>query len=250
VAVVSESLARKFFPGRNPIGQRFGERTHGAAADGPARIVEIIGVVQDAKYESLRAPVPPTAYLALAQDVTRDNNATYALRTAGPPASVAPALAQALASVNKDMTFDFGTLAAQIDDSLIQERMLAMLAGFFGVLALLVAGVGLYGVMWLAMTRRRSEIGIRLALGAEPATVIRMVLREVAVVALIGLAAGAALAIPAGRLVTALLFGLTSTDVRTWLLAILLLGAVSLLASYLPARRAARVDPMLALRDE
>jgi putative ABC transport system permease protein len=247
VAIVNETLARKFFKGRSPIGEHFGQRTHGADS---LRIVEIVGVVQDSKYESLRETIPPTAYMPLAQDTASANTIVYAVRTAGEPNALIQPLSRAIASVNKDITFDFSTLAQQVDDSLIQERMLAMLAGFFGVLALLVAGVGLYGVMWLAMTRRRGEIGIRLALGAQPSTLIRMVLREAAIVTAAGFAAGAIIAIVTGRLVTRLLFGLTSTDVTTWLAAIALLGTVAALASYLPARRAARVDPMIALRDE
>jgi ABC-type antimicrobial peptide transport system permease subunit len=118
------------------------------------------------------------------------------------------------------------------------------------MLALLVAGVGLYGVMWLAMTRRRGEIGIRMALGAQPDTVIRMVLHEVGVVAAIGMAAGVAIAMAGGGLVSNLLYGLTPTDTSTAIVAIVLLGSVAALASYLPARRAARLDPMTALRDE
>jgi putative ABC transport system permease protein len=247
VAIVNETFARKFFKGRNALGEHFGQHTRGNDA---LSIVEIVGVVQDSKYESLREAPPATAYLPLARDTAPGNTIVYAVRTAGDPTAVAPSLSQALSGVNKDITYDFSTLAEQVDDSLIQERMLAMLAGFFGILALLVAGVGLYGVIWLAMTRRRSEIGIRIALGAEPSTVIRMVLREVATLTAIGLAAGAAIAIPTGQLVTRLLFGLTSTDGRTWLIAITLLTTVATVATYLPARHAARIDPMSALRDE
>jgi ABC-type antimicrobial peptide transport system permease subunit len=125
-----------------------------------------------------------------------------------------------------------------------------MLGGFFGMLALLVAGIGLYGVMWLAMMRRRGEIGIRMALGAAPAMVIRMVLREITIVVGLGLGAGLAVAIASGRLIANLLFGLSATDVSTWIVAISLLAGVAILAGYLPARRASRVDPMIALREE
>jgi putative ABC transport system permease protein len=248
VAIINETMARKFFKGRNPIGQHFRERN--VNAGDVRQTIEIVGIAQDSKYETLREDIPPTAYMPMLQEATPANTMTYMLRAAGDPRALITSLSQAVSRVNGNITFDFGTLAEQVDASLVQERLLAMLAGFFGALALLVAGIGLYGVMWLAMTRRRGEIGIRLALGAEPGAVIRMVLREVATLTAIGLATGAVVAIATGRLVANLLFGLTATDVSTWLVAIALLGSVAALAGYLPARRASRVDPMVALREE
>jgi putative ABC transport system permease protein len=247
VAIVNETLARKFFPGKNAIGQHYKE--HESEGEG-WRTIEIVGVVQDSKYEDLREVPPPTAYVPLAQKPLHGNTLTYLLRASVDPRGLGPSLSRAIADVNKDVTFDIGTLDEQIDASLIQERLLAMLAGFFGALALLVAGIGLYGVMWLAMTRRRNEIGIRMALGAQPGGVIRMMLREVATLTLLGLIAGAAIAMATGQLVTKLLFGLTPTDAGTWMLAVTLLAIVAALAGYLPARRASRVDPMIALREE
>src|SRR5262249_54934733 len=163
----------------------------------------------------LRAAIPPTAYLAMAQDASHGTTLVYAVRSTADPNALIAGLSKAIGDVQKDISYDFSTLATQIDDSLIQERMLAELAGFFGALALLVAGVGLYGVIWLAMTRRRNEIGIRLALGAEPAGVIRMVLRELAVVTLIGLTIGTTASFATARLVQSLLFALTPTDPLT-----------------------------------
>jgi putative ABC transport system permease protein len=244
VALVNQTFARKYFGDRNPVGQHYIQRS-----GTQMRTTEIIGVVQDVKYLNLREAMMPTAYVPIAQD-QQGNDRNYVIRTIGDPSAVTPGLARAIAGVNKDVSFTFTKLEDTVDASLTQERLLAMLAGFCGTLALLVAGIGLYGVMWLAMTRRRGEIGIRMALGAQPETVIRMVLREVAVVAAVGLGVGALIAIVTGRLVTNLLFGLTSTDVSTWLIAIALLSVVAALASYLPARRASRIDPMLALREE
>jgi putative ABC transport system permease protein len=247
IAIINEALARKFFSGRNPVGQ------HVAQKSGPGDALvhlEIVGVAQDSKYESLREAIAPMLYTPFAQQDVASNISAYVLRTTGDPHTLMPSLSTAIGRVHKDITFGFSPLSEQIDASLIQEKLLAMLAGFFGVLALLVAGVGLYGVMWLAMTRRRGEIGIRMALGAQPDAVTRMIMREVAVVAMAGLGAGALIAIVTGRLVTNLLYGLTSTDFTTWIIAIALLAIVAALASYLPARRAARIDPMLALREE
>jgi putative ABC transport system permease protein len=244
VALINQAFARKFFGEKNPVGQRYVER-QGAQT----RTTEIIGLVQDAKYLNLREAMPPTAYVPIAQD-RQGNGRNYVLRAVGDPNALIPSLTSAITGVNKNISFTFTKMDDTIEASLTQERLLAMLAGFCGTLALLVAGIGLYGVMWLAMTRRRSEIGIRMALGAQPANVIRMVLREVAIVTAAGIISGMALAMISGQLVTRLLYGLTSTDTNTWLIAITLLAAIAGLAGYLPARRAARVDPMLALRDE
>jgi putative ABC transport system permease protein len=247
VALVNQTFAKKFFGDRNPVGQHYREHEPGSEA---WRSIDIIGVVQDAKYENLRDEIPPTAYVPMSQIPAPGNAVNILVHTNGTPTSLVPSLSRAIAVVNNDIVYQFTALDAQIDASLVQERLLAMLAGFFGVLALLVAGVGLYGVMWLAMTRRRREIGIRLALGAQPATVIRMVVREVAIITAAGLIAGVAMGLITARLVTNLLFGLTSTDASTWLMATTLLATVAGIAAYLPARHASRIDPMIALRDE
>jgi predicted lysophospholipase L1 biosynthesis ABC-type transport system permease subunit len=232
-------------PGKNAVGQQF-FRT-GNDRNGPT--MEIVGIVQDTKYENLRDEMPTTAYVPLAQG-RPGNGLSYVVRAAGDPDGLRPALGHAIAGVSQDISYTVTSLDATIDASLTQERMLAMLGGFFGMLALLVAGIGLYGVMWLAMMRRRGEIGIRMALGAEPATVIRMVLREITIVIAVGIVAGLAIALASGRLIANLLFGLSSTDVSTWIVAISLLTGVALLAGYLPARRASRIDPVVALREE
>jgi len=147
-------------------------------------------------------------------------------------------------------SLQFTTLATQIDESLVRERLLATLSGFFGGLALLLATIGLYGVMSYNVARRRNEIGIRMALGAEQARVLRMVLREVAILVFIGLAVGFCAALATTRFVASFLYGLTPNDPRVLILAVLILSITAAVTGYLPARRASRLDPMAALREE
>jgi putative ABC transport system permease protein len=241
VAIVNETFARKYFPGKTVVGQHY-TRSH--------VVREIVGVVQDSKYMNLRDEMPPTAFEPTAQDRSPGNGMTYVLRTTGEPASLAPALSRAIADVNKDISFTFTPLEQTIDAALTQERMLAMLAGFFGALALLVAGVGLYGMMSLAMTRRRNELGVRMALGADSRRILTLVLRDVLIVTTAGLLAGTAGALASSHIVASLLFGITPTDPTTCATAAALLATVAIIAAYMPARRAARLDPMIALREE
>jgi ABC-type antimicrobial peptide transport system permease subunit len=201
-------------------------------------------------YQNLREGLPPQIYFPLSQQPRPSMFTTFVLRTRGDTSSLAHAVATAGTAIDKNITFELRTLETQLADSLIQERLLAMLSGFFGGLALLVAGIGLYGMMSLAVARRRNELGVRMALGADARGVISLVLRDVAIITIIGLIAGTALAFASGRLVTSLLYGLTPTDPSTVALAIALLAGVALLAGYLPARRAARLDPMIALRND
>jgi putative ABC transport system permease protein len=244
VAIVNETFARKYFPGKDGksvVGQHYTR----------SRVVrEIVGVVQDSKYMNLREEMPPTAFEPTAQDRSPGNGMTYVLRTTGDPASLAAALSRAIADVNKDISFTFTPLEQTIDASLTQERMLAMLAGFFGALALLVAGVGLYGMMSLAVTRRRNELGVRMALGADRRRILTLVLRDVLIVTTTGLLAGTAGSLASSHIIASLLFGITPTDPTTCATAAALLATVAILAAYIPARRAARLDPMIALRED
>ena len=167
----------------------------------------------------------------------------------GAPALLTRSLAQALTGVSKDVAITFRPLAEQVSAALIQERLVAMLSGFFGALALLLAGLGLYGVTSYGVSRRRTEIGIRMALGAGPASAIKLVLLRVALLVGLGIAAGAGLALWASRFVSTLLFGLPPRDPATLLTAALVLSAIGAVAGYLPARRAARIDPARVLRE-
>jgi predicted permease len=245
VAVVNQTLARKFFHGANPVGKYY-RSTYPTL--GPP--VEIVAVVGDAKYRNLREDILPTAYVTASQEEKPFPHAVLEIRTDGSAAGLAPAVKAALEQVNPDMMIEFRTLSDQVASSLTRERLLATLSGFFGALALLLATIGLYGVMSYNVGRRRSEIGIRMALGAQQARVLRLVLGEVTLLVGVGLVAGLAAAISTTRLISTFVYGVTARDPATFALAAVLLGAVALLAGYLPARRASRMDPMGALRDE
>jgi predicted permease len=247
VAIVNQALARKFFPGADPIGKTIRRYATATTLSGS---IEIVGVVRDAKYESLREDFPPIAYFPLAQLPQGAERLNIVVRTASRPSLLAPAVEQIIGSVNKSLALDFSTLAQQVDDSIVQERLLAALSGFFGALALLLAMVGLYGVLAYLVLQRQKEIGIRMALGARSGSIVRLVVRDAAVIFAAGALAGLAMAWAATRLVQGLLFGLQAHDGGTLVIGVALLAGVAFVASYLPARRATRVDPMTALRHE
>ncbi|HLK67477.1 MAG TPA: ABC transporter permease [Bryobacteraceae bacterium] len=245
VAIINQTMAKKFFAGANPIGRFYRDAY---AKLGPP--VEIIGVVGDAKYANLRQDILPTAYLSAAQDESFRTDAVFELQASASAAGLVPSVKTVLEQVNPDITLQFRTLSDQVAASLTRERLLATLSGFFGALALLLATIGLYGVMSYSVARRRSEIGIRMALGAAEARVLRLVLREVTLVVGAGLIVGLGAALAATRLIESFVYGLTVRDPATLVMSVILLGAVALLAGYLPARRASRMDPMVALRQE
>jgi putative ABC transport system permease protein len=247
VAIVNEAFARRFTGGANPMGRRVREPARPSSPN-PER--EIVGYVADAAYRSLREPVPPTMYLPFEQNTTAPSSASISVRAAtGSPALLTRGLASALTGVNSGVAITFRPIADQIDASLTQERLVAMLSGFFGVLALLLAALGLYGVTSYAVSRRRSEIGLRMALGAAPAGVVRMVLGRVALLVGLGVFAGLATSLWASTYVTPLLYGLQPRDPLTMIGSALVLAAIGGLAGWLPAMRAARIDPARVLRD-
>src|SRR3981081_852910 len=200
---------------------------------------EIVGMLKDSKYGSLREEILPTAFVAANQDMT-PMWYQFELRAAGLPSALISGAKSAIAEVNRDVSLQFKTLALQVDESLARERLLATLSGFFGALALALAMIGLYGVMSYNVTRRRNEIGIRMALGAEQSRVLRMVLGEVAMLIGIGLAVGLAVTLATTRFVSSFLYGLTPNDPSTLGSAAVVLAIVALVAGYLPARRASR----------
>jgi predicted permease len=247
VAIVNEAFARKFTGGKNPIGRRIREPLR-PSSPSPER--EIVGYVADAAYQSLRDPVPPTMYVPFLQNNAGPSSASISVRaTAGSPAILIRALTSALSDVNPDIAFTFRPLADQVSAALTQERLVAMVSGFLGGLALLLAGLGLYGVTSYAVSRRRTEIGIRMALGATPSGVVRMVLGRVAILVGLGVVAGAGMSLWTARFVTPLLYGLQPRDPLTLVGAAVVLGCIGALAGWIPARRASRIDPARVVRE-
>jgi predicted permease len=251
VILVNEAFAKKFLNRASPLGHTVTIGGGSPFAEPPR---EVVGVVADAVYRALREPVPPTMYVPLAQfdDSRRPAPASMSVcvRSAtGSPALLARSVSAAITGVNRDLALTFRPLADQVDASLTQERVVAMLAGFFGALALLLAGLGLYGVTSYAVSRRRTEIGIRMALGAAPAGVVRLVLSRVTMLVAIGIVVGAGVSVWAAKFVATLLYGLEPRDPVTLAGAAAVLGTVGAVAGWLPAYRASRIDPAEVLRD-
>jgi len=246
VAIVNETMARHFFGAANPVGRHF------RLPAKPDIAIEIVGVAKDAKYRNLREPATRTFYVPfLQQSNASAQGIVIALRTAGPPADLVPAVRSALRGIDARLQpLDIRTMAEVVDASLIQERFVSQLASFFSALALLLAALGLYGVMSYGVAGRTAEIGLRMALGARHRDVTWLVLREALALALLGAAIGLPAGLLGARAISSLLFGLGAADPMTLGAATTLLLAVAGLAGYLPARRAARVDPLIALRCE
>jgi predicted permease len=244
VAIVNETFANHYFHGENPLGRRFG-----IVRDG-ANDIEIIGVAKDAKYDSLRAKDQQLVYTPYLQEEA-PGYITADVRTAMAPEAVMTSLHREVANVDPNLAiFDLETMEARINESLFAERMISTLCACFGALATLLASIGLYGVTAFSVARRTREIGIRMALGAGRGRVLRMVLHEVAWMCLIGVGVGVPLAIGLSRYVVSQLYGVAPTDSLTLILSGVTMMLVSLVAGILPARRAATIDPTIALRYE
>jgi predicted permease len=243
VVVVNQTLARQLYRSEPALGRHF------SLAGRDHYDFEIVGVVKDAHYDSLRET--PEAMWFLYTEQEPQLAETLVVRTRGNPAFVMPLVRAAIHAEDPNLAIgEMATLRGMVQDSLSRETLLAELAGFFGALALLLASIGLYGVMTYSVSRRTNEIGIRMALGAQPGAVLGMVLRESVFVVGLGLVAGIPAALACGRYVRSQLYGLAPNDPITIVGASALLIAVALLASYLPARRAATLDPLAALREE
>jgi putative ABC transport system permease protein len=246
VAVANQTFIRRYVKG-DPLGQivRFERGPEGVQP------VQIVGVVQDAAYRSVRDPIPPVLYLPLLQAHTKGpGRLNLSVRAAsGSPVLLTRSVAAAISQVDPDLSLTFRPLAAFVDGALVRERLLAMLSGFFGGLALLLAGIGLYGMTSYSVNRRRAEIGIRMALGAHSSSVVALMFRRIAWPVGLGLVIGAALSYWASRYVTTLLYNLDARDPATFIGAAVFLCAVSAVAAWLPARRAARIDPARVLRE-
>ena len=245
VAIINEALARRFFGAANPIGAFLRARDAPKAAP-----IGIVGLVADAKYLSLRESPEPTVFTSYTQEESSFPFRTFVIAGIAPPSGLIVAVRHRIAEFNPSIALDFKTLTVQISDSMVRERTLATLSAFFGALALLLATIGLYGLMSQDVTRRRNEIGIRMALGAAHSGILRMILRDASILIVGGIILGVAGAIATTRLLAGFLFGMTARDPWTIGGAAVLLASVALAAGYLPARRAAKLDPMAALREE
>ena len=251
VAIVNETFVRQYFPGENPIGRRI-------KPSPPARIwrnqkftslFEIVGVARDVKSAGLQASAEPTYYLSAKQSPLSDM--TVLVRTTSEPTAIVPALRQAVLTIDQNQPIsNISTMEKIVSDSIAQPRLNMLLMGLFGALALILATVGIYGLLSYAVTQRTQEMGIRMALGAQVADVLKLVLRQGMTLALIGEAIGLLGAFALTRVMQRLLFGVTPTDVTIFMAVVGVLTTTALLACYLPARRAAKVDPLVALRYE
>jgi len=246
VAIVTQTFVRKYLNGSDPIGQTF-SLIRGSKSE---KLFQIVGLVKDTKYTDLREDFSPVAFLAKGQDDDPKLDLQIVIRSDEPLINLVPAIKHAIATIDPAIVIHFKVLETMIRDGLLRERLMAILAGFFGILAAVLAMIGLYGVVSYMVARRRNEIGVRVALGANPHQIVRLILRESAGLLGIGLAIGIVLAIACGSAARALLFGLRPSDPTTLALALTSLAVVALAASFLPARRAARLDPMSALHDE
>jgi ABC-type antimicrobial peptide transport system permease subunit len=247
VAIDNQSLARAFLNGGDPVGRTI------TLSRGRERPMEIVGLVADSVYSSAREGSPPTVYIPLEQAPVPPQGASLTLNVRSSltsPSLLTKSIVAAAAAVDRDLTLTVRPLGEQVDASVTQERVTAMLSAFFGALALLLAGLGIYGVTAYTVNRRRTELGIRVALGAAPADVMRLVLSRVVLVVSIGVVVGVVLSLWASRFVASMLYGLDGRDPATLAASAAALGVVGVAAGWLPAWRASRIAPAIVLRDE
>ena len=243
VVMINQAAVKKYFPNENPIGQRMGGNLENAGQ------LEIVGILRDVKYNSVRDDAPPTMFVPYMQ--TRVGNAAFEVRTRSAPAAVTGAVREAVRQIDQNLpVMDVSTQLEQVEMRFQQEKFFAQAYTLFGLVALLLAALGLFGLMSYNVARRTNEIGIRMALGAQRQDVLRLVMRESMLLVIAGVGAGLAIALFAGRFVATLLYGVPPTDALALALAILVMILVSAVAGYIPARRASRVDPMVALHYE
>jgi predicted permease len=247
VAIVDEAFAQKVLPGRAAIGARFQMEVR---PGDPRLEYEVIGVAQNVKYSNLRDEFIPTAYVADDQeDYTRESK-VFVVRSNASLTALIPAITEGIRNVNPAIGIEFQPFKTIIGDSLVRDRLMATLTSFFGLLAAVLATIGLYGTLSYSVTQRRNEIGIRIALGAARNQVVRMILSEAFVLLTAGLVLGTVATFYATRTASTLLFGLEPNDPLTISASVVLLAAITLAASYVPARRAAGLEPSSVLREE
>jgi predicted permease len=248
IAIVNQTLAKRYFPNENPIGKRFGFDSEKTGE------IEIVGLVRDAKYTSQRDEIPPTVYLSWLQELRSIGSVTFDVRTTGEPTAAVAAIRQAVREVDGNLPLNnIMTQIEQADETLAMERLFAKLLSLFGLLAQQLASIGLYGVLAWSVSQRTNEIGIRMALGASRSSVLKMILKQGMTLTLIGVALGLAGAYVLTKYLeslTTMLYGVQPRDTLTYGVAAALLTLVALVACFIPARRATRIDPMVALRYE
>jgi ABC-type antimicrobial peptide transport system permease subunit len=242
--VINEAFAKRFFEGRNPLGmhvtQVFGNQRN---------TYEIVGVARDSRGRSLRRSIEHRFYVPVAQPIDVPNFISMAIRTGAEPSSVIAGVRRSILSRDQNLPITTARpMTELIDERMLQDRLLARLSMAFGVVALLLAAIGLYGVLSYGVARRTNEIGIRKALGAQHGAVMAMILRETGLLLLAGLVVGIALSVAGMRLITSRLYGLAPADPVALGAAVAALAGVALVAAWLPAYRASRVDPLVALR--
>jgi putative ABC transport system permease protein len=247
VAIVNETFVRKYLGGTSPLGKTF---QLDVMQGSPQFTYEVVGVVKDTKYYELKEENLPIAFFPVAQDDKPYPGIELVVRSDRTFSETTADLRRAMAAIDPGITIDYHVLKTQIRDGLLRERLMATLSGLFGGLAALLATVGLYGVISYMVIRRTNEIGIRMALGADRRMILSMIMREAGTLLSVGIAIGIVLALAGARAASSLLFGLRPHDPPTIAIAVFSLAAVAALASFLPARRAASLDPMVALRDE
>jgi putative ABC transport system permease protein len=247
VVIVNQAFAKKFFPGQDPLGKRF--RRHDSPGK-PRPLYEIVGVTADFKFQDMHEEFLPFVNYPATQEEHIDPDYQISVRSGLPISTLMMSVKEAIANVNPGVDIQFKAFKQRINETLIQDELMATLSSFFGFLAALLAAIGLYGVISYMVVQRTKEIGIRMAIGAKGADVVRMILREAGLLTIIGLVIGTGLAVASVQAAKSVLFGLKPRDPLTMILAVVLLSAVAAFASFLPALRASRLDPLKALRYE
>ncbi|HYK36452.1 ABC transporter permease [Alloacidobacterium sp.] len=244
VAIVNETFAKQFFGGANPVGKVIYDSGQ------PDQTYQIVGLVKDMKYRQLREDFPPIIFVATSQEKEPGEGQTFVIRSNEATESLVAEVKRVAQEMNPAMVLNFSTFKTQVRDDLVGERVMATLTGFFGVLAIVLAMIGIYGVISYMVIRRRNEIGVRMALGAARAKILLMVLRESLILLAIGAAIGTGLALAAGIAAASMLYGLKPHDPLTLCASLVSLAVIVIVASFIPARKAASVDPMVVLHEE
>ncbi|HJZ83236.1 MAG TPA: FtsX-like permease family protein, partial [Pyrinomonadaceae bacterium] len=247
VAIVNEKFAQDVFHGSNPIGRRFWvEKTPWE----PEKSFEVVGLVTNTRYDNLREAFGPIAFMPISQESDPNPTGQFLIRSSLPEEQMTSSVKQALGDVNPKITLSFQNFKTMIGELLLRDRLLATLSGFFGLLALILAAVGLYGLLSYGVASRRNEIGIRMALGAPGGAVLSMIMREAVMLVCVGIGVGLPFVFGLTRFAQSMLFDLSPADPLSLFGAALFLFAVAMVAGLAPARRATKVDPLVALRYE